>query len=115
MGCGFVMKFGGSLLVLMIILHYLGGMLVVLECSTAMATEQYPEVLVCNAAVLRIFLIEVMVVFYVLRNKEVEIMFKFNGLGDWVILYIGESSFSEEAMGNTGLYTYGTWLVIVTG
>lgn len=43
-GCGIVMSFGGSFLGLMVFLIYLGGMLVVFGYTTAMATEQYPEV-----------------------------------------------------------------------
>ena len=39
-----------------------------------------------------------------------------NGLGDWVIYDTGDSGFfSEEAIGIAALYSYGTWLVIVTG
>ena len=56
------------------------------------------------------------IVCYVLKDKEVEIVFEFNGLGDWVVYDTGESGFfSEEAMGIAALYSYGTWLVIVTG
>lgn len=43
-GCGIVLSFGGSFLGLMVFLIYLGGMLVVFGYTTAMATEQYPEV-----------------------------------------------------------------------
>lgn len=43
-GCGMVLNFGGSFLGLMVFLVYLGGMLVVFGYTTAMATEQYPEV-----------------------------------------------------------------------
>lgn len=55
-------------------------------------------------------------VYYVLKDKEVEIVFEFNGLGDWVIYDTGDSGFfSEEAIGIAALYSYGTLLVIVTG
>ena len=38
-------------------------------------------------------------VYYVLKDEEVEIVFQFNGLGDWVIYDTGDSGFfSEEAM-----------------
>lgn len=61
-------------------------------------------------------LIEFCIVYYVLKDEEVEIVFKFNGVGDWVIYDTGDSGFfSEEAMGIAALYSYGTWLVIVTG
>ena len=88
--------------------------------TTAMATEQYPEIWVSNKTVLGAFitglLMEVVMVCYVLKDKEVEVVFQFNGLGDWVIYDTGDSGFfSEEAMGIAALYSYGTWLVVVTG
>nr|YP_007625157.1 NADH dehydrogenase subunit 6 [Oreamnos americanus]ACI24573.1 NADH dehydrogenase subunit 6 [Oreamnos americanus] len=119
-GCGIVLNFGGSFLGLMVFLIYLGGMMVVFGYTTAMAIEQYPEVWVSNKVVLGAFvtglLMEFLMVWYVLGDKEVEIVFKFNGMGDWVIYDTGDSGFfSEEAMGIAALYSYGTWLVIVTG
>nr|QOQ85244.1 NADH dehydrogenase subunit 6 [Phocoena dioptrica]QOQ85257.1 NADH dehydrogenase subunit 6 [Phocoena dioptrica] len=119
-GCGIVFSFGGSFLGLMVFLVYLGGMLVVFGYTTAMATEQYPEVWVSNKVVLGGFLLglitEFLVVFCVLGEEEVSFVFEFNGLGDWVIYDTGDSGFfSEEAMGIAALYSYGTWLVIVTG
>lgn len=94
--------------------------MVVFGYTTAMATEQYPEIWVSNKVVLGAFvtglLIEFLIVCYVLKDKEVEIVFEFNGLGDWVVYDTGDSGFfSEEAMGIAALYSYGTWLVIVTG
>nr|AZF99067.1 NADH dehydrogenase subunit 6 [Elasmotherium sibiricum]AZF99093.1 NADH dehydrogenase subunit 6 [Elasmotherium sibiricum]AZF99106.1 NADH dehydrogenase subunit 6 [Elasmotherium sibiricum] len=119
-GCGIVMNFGGSFLGLMVFLIYLGGMLVVFGYTTAMATEQYPEVWVSNVTVLCMLLlglvVEFMLVLYVLSNEEVEIMFKFNGVGDWVICDIGGSEFlSGEIAGVSALYSYGVWVVVVTG
>lgn len=51
-------------------------------------------------------------VYYVLKDEEVEVVFKFDGLGDWVI-YDTEDSvfFSEEALGIVALYSYGAWLL----
>ena len=43
-GCGIVLNFGGSFLGLIAFLIYLGGMLIVFGYTTAVATEQYPEV-----------------------------------------------------------------------
>nr|QOQ85088.1 NADH dehydrogenase subunit 6 [Phocoena sinus]QOQ85101.1 NADH dehydrogenase subunit 6 [Phocoena sinus]QOQ85114.1 NADH dehydrogenase subunit 6 [Phocoena sinus]QOQ85127.1 NADH dehydrogenase subunit 6 [Phocoena sinus]QOQ85140.1 NADH dehydrogenase subunit 6 [Phocoena sinus] len=119
-GCGIIFSFGGSFLGLMVFLVYLGGMLVVFGYTTAMATEQYPEVWVSNKVVLGGFLLglvtECLVVFYVLGGEGMSFVFEFNGLGDWVIYDTGDSGFfSEEAMGIAALYSYGTWLVIVTG
>ncbi|TEA24471.1 hypothetical protein DBR06_SOUSAS19010009 [Sousa chinensis] len=119
-GCGIVLNFGGSLLGLMVFLIYLGEILVLFGYTTAIATEQYPEIWVYNKVVLGTFLlglvVEFLMVFYILKDEVVEIMFKFNGLGHWVIYNTGDSGFfSEEAMGIAALYSYGTWLVIVTG
>nr|YP_010026412.1 NADH dehydrogenase subunit 6 [Phocoena spinipinnis]QOQ85036.1 NADH dehydrogenase subunit 6 [Phocoena spinipinnis]QOQ85049.1 NADH dehydrogenase subunit 6 [Phocoena spinipinnis]QOQ85062.1 NADH dehydrogenase subunit 6 [Phocoena spinipinnis]UFK29598.1 NADH dehydrogenase subunit 6 [Phocoena spinipinnis]UFK29611.1 NADH dehydrogenase subunit 6 [Phocoena spinipinnis] len=119
-GCGIVFSFGGSFLGLMVFLVYLGGMLVVFGYTTAMATEQYPEVWVSNKVVLGGFLLgliaECLVVFCVLGGEEVSFVFEFNGLGDWVVYDTeGSGVFSEEVMGIAALYSYGTWLVIVTG
>lgn len=112
-GCGIVLNFGGSFLGLMVFLIYLGGIMVVFGYTTAMATEQYPEVWVSSKVVLGAFvtglLMEFLIVYYVLKDKEVEIVFKFNGIGDWVIYDTGDSGFfSEEAMGIAALYSYGT-------
>ena len=54
-------------------------------------------------------LMEFFMVYYVLKDKEVEVVFEFNGLGDWVIYDTGDSGFfSEEAIGIAALYSYGT-------
>lgn len=111
-GCGIVLNFGGSFLGLMVFLIYLGGMMVVFGYTTAMATEQYPEIWLSNKAVLGAFvtglLMEFFMVYYVLKDKEVEVVFEFNGLGDWVIYDTGDSGFfSEEAIGIAALYSYG--------
>ena len=75
-GCGIVLNFGGSFLGLMVFLIYLGGMMVVFGYTTAMATEQYPEIWLSNKAVLGAFvtglLMEFFMVYYVLKDKEVE-------------------------------------------
>ena len=112
-GCGIVLNFGGSFLGLMVFLIYLGGMMVVFGYTTAMATEQYPEIWLSNKAVLGAFvtglLMEFFMVYYLLKDKEVEVVFEFNGLGDWVIYDTGDSGFfSEEAIGIAALYSYGT-------
>nr|YP_002456370.1 NADH dehydrogenase subunit 6 [Lama guanicoe]UAV88364.1 NADH dehydrogenase subunit 6 [Camelidae sp. PDM-2021]ACC97315.1 NADH dehydrogenase subunit 6 [Lama guanicoe]APM86041.1 NADH dehydrogenase subunit 6 [Lama guanicoe]UAV88429.1 NADH dehydrogenase subunit 6 [Camelidae sp. PDM-2021]UAV88481.1 NADH dehydrogenase subunit 6 [Camelidae sp. PDM-2021] len=119
-GCMIVLSYGGSFLGLMVFLIYLGGMMVVFGYTTAMATEQYPEVWVSNKTVLGAFtfglVVEMLMVVYVLKGEEVDFIFKFNGVGDWVVYDTGDSGFfSEEAMGIAALYSYGTWLVIITG
>ena len=87
--------------------------MVVFGYTTAMATEQYPEIWLSNKAVLGAFvtglLMEFFMVYYVLKDKEAEVVFEFNGLGDWVIYDTGDSGFfSEEAIGIAALYSYGT-------
>nr|YP_008578386.1 NADH dehydrogenase subunit 6 [Anoura caudifer]CDF66002.1 ND6 [Anoura caudifer] len=119
-GCGIVMNFNGSFLGLMVFLIYLGGMLVVFGYTTAMATEQYPEVWISNKTVLGAFIVGVVMefalVFIVLKNMELEAIFKFSGLGDWVVLdEEGLETVSEEVIGVAGLYSYGSWLVVITG
>lgn len=84
--------------------------------TMAMATEQYPEVWVSKKTVLGIFLSSLIMEFSMafLHNEgwEEAIVFKFNGLGDWIIYDTGDSGFfSEEAMGIAALNSYGTWFV----
>ena len=85
-GCAIVLNFGWSFLGLMVFLIYLGGIIVVFDYTTAMAKEQYPEIWVSNKTVLGAFitglLMEFLIVYYVLKDEEVEIVFKFNGLGN---------------------------------
>nr|QZK22414.1 NADH dehydrogenase subunit 6 [Tonatia bidens] len=119
-GCGIVMSFNGSFLGLMVFLIYLGGMLVVFGYTTAMATEQYPEVWVSSKVVLGSFvvgvLVELMLVFVVLKGVELEGVFGFNGLGDWVACDVGGAdSVGKEMTGIGSLYSYGVWLIVITG
>lgn len=85
-GCGIVISYGGSFLGLMVFLIYLGGMLVVFGYTTAMATEQYPEVWVSNKVVLGSFIfglvMEVVFVLCVLSGDGFEVLFEFSSMGD---------------------------------
>nr|YP_009754722.1 NADH dehydrogenase subunit 6 [Epomops franqueti]QIP52770.1 NADH dehydrogenase subunit 6 [Epomops franqueti] len=119
-GCGIVMNFGGSFLGLMVFLIYLGGMMVVFGYTTAMATELYPEVWASNKVVLGAFLLglvmEVTLVSYVLKEEIIGLAFEFNDLGDWVVYDVEDFGFiGKEAVGVSALYSYGTWLVVITG
>nr|QIP53030.1 NADH dehydrogenase subunit 6 [Rousettus aegyptiacus] len=119
-GCGIVMSFSGSFLGLMVFLIYLGGMMVVFGYTTAMATEPYPEVWVSSKVVLGAFLLglfmEVVLLLYVLKEGDVELVLEFNDLGDWVVYDVEDFGFvSKEVIGVSALYSYGTWLVMVTG
>nr|NP_944735.1 NADH dehydrogenase subunit 6 [Pontoporia blainvillei]CAD88012.1 NADH6 protein [Pontoporia blainvillei] len=118
MGCGIVFSLGGPFLGLMVFLIYLGGMLVVFGYTTAMATEEYPEAWISNKIVLGSFVlglaVEFLVVGYVL-GVEGETA-EFSGLGDWAVYDTGDSAiYSEEVVGIAALYSYGVWLVVVTG
>nr|YP_009234311.1 NADH dehydrogenase subunit 6 [Myotis muricola]AMB65570.1 NADH dehydrogenase subunit 6 [Myotis muricola] len=119
-GCGIVVNFDGSFLGLMVFLIYLGGMLVVFGYTTAMATEQYPEAWVSNMVVLGSFVVglimEFMLVLYVLVGEKLEFVFEFNDVGDWAVYDAGDyGMFTKESMGVAALYSYGSWLVVVTG
>nr|YP_009466924.1 NADH dehydrogenase subunit 6 [Lonchorhina aurita]AOS49713.1 NADH dehydrogenase subunit 6 [Lonchorhina aurita] len=119
-GCGIVMSFNGSFLGLMVFLIYLGGMLVVFGYTTAMATEQYPEIWVSNKTVLGSFIVgvlmELALVFMVFKDTELEAVFEFSGMEDWIIYDENDvSPVSKEVAGIAGLYSYGGWLVIITG
>lgn len=85
-GCGIVMSSGGSFLGLMVFLIYLGGMLVVFGYTTAMATEQYPEVWVSNKVVLGSFVLglvlEVMFVLCVMGGNELVGLSEAGWMGD---------------------------------
>nr|YP_009048539.1 NADH dehydrogenase subunit 6 [Vespertilio sinensis]AHL43876.1 NADH dehydrogenase subunit 6 [Vespertilio sinensis]AIT99385.1 NADH dehydrogenase subunit 6 [Vespertilio sinensis] len=119
-GCGIVVSSGGSFLGLMVFLIYLGGMLVVFGYTTAMAMEQYPEAWVSSLVVLGSFIIgiiaEFMLVSYFLVGEKLELVCEFNEVGDWAVHDMGEVGFfSSEIAGVGALYSYGNWLVFVTG
>nr|UDD75311.1 NADH dehydrogenase subunit 6 [Ia io] len=119
-GCGIVVNFGGSFLGLMVFLIYLGGMLVVFGYTTAMAMEQYPEAWVSNMVVLGSFVVglvlEFMLVLYFVFSEEFKLIQGFSEMGDWIVCGVGDlGAISEEAVGVAALYSYGNWLVFVTG
>nr|YP_008578503.1 NADH dehydrogenase subunit 6 [Vampyrum spectrum]CDF66119.1 ND6 [Vampyrum spectrum] len=119
-GCGIVLSYNGSFLGLMVFLIYLGGMLVVFGYTTAMAMEQYPEVWVSNKTVLGAFIVGVLMEFIlvltVLEGVELGVVSKFIGVGDWAVCDVESlGGVSGEMAGVGGLYSYGVWLVVVTG
>lgn len=119
-GCGIIVNFGGSFLGLIVFLIYLGGILVVFGYTTAMATEQYPETWISSLVVLSSFIVGLVVEFlliaYILVSEKLEVIYEFNEMGDWVICDIGEVSvLSSEVVGIGALYSYGNWLVFITG
>nr|AWH98320.1 NADH dehydrogenase subunit 6 [Megaderma lyra] len=120
LGCGIVMSSGGPFLGLMVFLIYLGGMLVVFGYTTAMAMEQYPEVWVSNKVVLGSFvsglIMESVFVSYVLGGNDLGTVSEAGRVGDWAV-YEGDDFgvLTKEAVGVAALYSYGAWLVVVTG
>nr|ATE90561.1 NADH dehydrogenase subunit 6 [Phataginus tetradactyla] len=119
-GCGIVVSYGGPFLGLMVFLIYLGGMLVVFGYTAAMAIEEYPEAWVSNVVVLGAFIVgvvmEVGLMFFMIKGGGLGIVVEFSGKDDWMI-YEGEGAgiLSEEIMGVSALYSYGAWFVVVTG
>nr|ATX68972.1 NADH dehydrogenase subunit 6 [Smutsia gigantea] len=119
-GCGIVVSFGGSFLGLMVFLIYLGGMLVVFGYTAAMAIEEYPEAWVSNVVVLSAFVVglvmELVLVFFMVKGEWLGIVLEFSNKGDWVVYDIGGSEIlSEDIMGVSALYSYGAWFIVVTG
>ena len=104
-----VLNFGGSFLGLIVFLIYLGGIIVVFGYTTAVATEQYSEIWVSNKTVLGAFitglLMEDMMVYYVLKDEEVEIVFQFNGLGIGLFMIQGILDFLVRRLWGLRLYT----------
>lgn len=119
-GCGIIVSFGGSFLGLMVFLIYLGGMLVVFGYTTAIAMEQYPEAWVSNLVVMGSFVVglvvEFLLIIYVMVNGKLELICEFNNIGDWAVYDVDNTGiFSSEVIGVGALYSYGNWLVFVTG
>nr|AOT98873.1 NADH dehydrogenase subunit 6 [Solenodon paradoxus woodi]AOT98886.1 NADH dehydrogenase subunit 6 [Solenodon paradoxus woodi]AOT98899.1 NADH dehydrogenase subunit 6 [Solenodon paradoxus woodi] len=119
-GCGIVLSYGGSFLGLMVFLIYLGGMLVVFGYTAAMAIEEYPEVWTSSWVVMGVFffglLVEFLLATCVLINGEFDVMVGFGGNSDWVIHGVEDSGvINGEVVGIAALYSYGVWLVVVTG
>lgn len=119
-GCGVIVSYGGSFLGLIVFLIYLGGMLVVFGYTTAIAIEQYPEVWISNLVVFGSFVIglimEILLVVFAVVSEELGLIFESNDLGDWVVYWSDKLNvLNSEIMGVGALYSYGIWLVLITG
>lgn len=121
-GCGLVLSCEGSFLGLLVFLIYLGGILVVFGYTAAIAIEEYPEVWSSNKILLGSLLLgcvcEFLFIAYVIVDDNYGLYhaLELDGGGDWVIFDTGNSGFfSEEIIGVTALYSYGSWLVVVSG
>lgn len=119
-GCGVIVSYGGSFLGLIVFLIYLGGMLVVFGYTTAIAIEQYPEIWTSNLVVFGSFvvglIVEMLLVVYILIIEELGLVYEFNGIGDWVNYWFDKLGvLNSEIIGVGALYSYGIWLVLITG
>nr|NP_127488.1 NADH dehydrogenase subunit 6 [Echinosorex gymnura]AAK64233.1 NADH dehydrogenase subunit 6 [Echinosorex gymnura] len=121
-GCGIVLNYGGSFLGMLVFLIYLGGMLVVFGYTTAMAMEEYPEMWLTNKVVLLgLFvglLCELLLVSYMMISNldNLELIVSLDGEGEWVIYEEGDYEFyGEEMAGAAAFYTYGYWLMMLSG
>nr|UPM52048.1 NADH dehydrogenase subunit 6 [Micropotamogale ruwenzorii] len=124
LGCVLVLGFGGVFLGLMMFLVYLGGMLVVFGYTTAMATEEYPEIWVSSAFVMWGLLLGV-----VMEGVMILYVVGFLGLGEYLGLsevYVDIESMlgsickdynyiREDNVGISFLYGSGSWLLILAG
>nr|YP_009184359.1 NADH dehydrogenase subunit 6 [Cyclopes didactylus]ALO62402.1 NADH dehydrogenase subunit 6 [Cyclopes didactylus] len=119
--CGMVLNFGGSFLGLMVFLVYLGGMLVVFGYTTAMATEEYPEVWGSNVVILGGVILGIIVeggvVFWLIDYDSMG--YAFCGLKyveDWMVHGYGDGEFVRgDYAGVSSLYDFGGWLVLLAG
>nr|NP_065226.1 NADH dehydrogenase subunit 6 [Tupaia belangeri]AAG09462.1 NADH subunit 6 [Tupaia belangeri]CAD13260.1 NADH dehydrogenase subunit 6 [Tupaia belangeri] len=119
MGCGIVVGLGGLFLGLMVFLIYLGGMLVVFGYTTAMATEEYPEiwgsnVIIWGSLVMGVVM-EVMVVVWMAWCGG-DLVVSLSGLEVWAVFDNSKSEFlREDSLGVASIYDYGWWLMVVAG
>nr|YP_009414297.1 NADH dehydrogenase subunit 6 [Cheirogaleus sibreei]AIW64348.1 NADH dehydrogenase subunit 6 [Cheirogaleus sibreei] len=119
-GCGIIMGFGGSFVGLMVFLIYLGGMLVVFGYTTAMATEEYPETWGSSAVIWGVllvgFVMELLMIMWMVGYDGVEMVIGLGSLEDWVIFVDkGISIIREDSLGVAGLYGYTSWFMMVAG
>lgn len=119
-GCSIIVNCGGSFLGLMVFLIYLGGILVIFGYTTAIAIELYPDTWLSNVVVIISFLIgviiEVVFVAVILFEEGVNFVVGLDKMGDWSICNVGSLDFfSGEVAGVAALYSYGIWLIVITG
>nr|YP_009368112.1 NADH dehydrogenase subunit 6 [Lepilemur petteri]ADP68165.1 NADH dehydrogenase subunit 6 [Lepilemur petteri]ADP68477.1 NADH dehydrogenase subunit 6 [Lepilemur petteri] len=119
-GCVIVMGFGGSFVGLMMFLVYLGGMLVVFGYTTAMATEEYPEIWGSSAVVwgslLMGLIMELLVVIWVMGQDSFDVVVGFDDLEDWVA-FVGKeiNIVREDSLGVAALYSHVNWFMVIAG
>nr|YP_009184489.1 NADH dehydrogenase subunit 6 [Tamandua mexicana]ALO62558.1 NADH dehydrogenase subunit 6 [Tamandua mexicana] len=120
-GCGLVLSFGGSFLGLMVFLVYLGGMLVVFGYTTAMATEEYPEVWGSNVVIFGAMVfgvtMEVIVMLWLVNYEDIYGVFcGLKYMEDWAVYsYLGDWYVRGDYVGVAALYSHGWWLVVLAG
>nr|AIW64257.1 NADH dehydrogenase subunit 6 [Cheirogaleus crossleyi] len=119
-GCGIIMGFGGSFMGLMVFLIYLGGMLVVFGYTTAMATEEYPETWGSNVvvwgALLMGFVMELLMILWVVGHDGMEVVVGLGGLESWMFFAEkGMSVVREDSLGVAALYNKTSWFMMIAG
>lgn len=119
-GCGVLLYFGGSFLGLIVFLIYLGGMLVVFGYTTAIATEEYPETWGSNVVIWGVlllgFLVEFLIIIFVILYDKVEIIVEFKDLENWIVFEGDELGLiREDSIGVAAIYSCGSWLMVVAG
>nr|BAC78898.1 NADH dehydrogenase subunit 6 [Echinops telfairi] len=114
-GCGVVLYFGGAFLGLMVFLVYLGGMLVVFGYTTAMATEEFPEIWMSSTTVMGSLclglLAEGLIVVYLKGGDE-----KMWG-AESLVMFSGEEVgfIREDYLAGSILYSGGNWMLLLSG
>nr|YP_009943227.1 NADH dehydrogenase subunit 6 [Tupaia splendidula]QOD41455.1 NADH dehydrogenase subunit 6 [Tupaia splendidula] len=119
LGCGIIVGLGGLFLGLMVFLIYLGGMLVVFGYTTAMATEEYPEIWGSNVVIwgslVAGVVMELMVVVW-MAWCGADLVVSLSGLEVWAVFDNSKSELlREDSLGVASIYDYGYWLMIMAG
>nr|QYC36861.1 NADH dehydrogenase subunit 6 [Lophiomys imhausi] len=119
-GCVMVLGLGGSFLGLLVFLIYLGGMMVVFGYTTAMATEEYPEVwglgLVGYMSVVAGIFVESYIMCVVDKSVVLDLGVEICVIDNWAAFEIYD--FGVVVEGGSGvavLYNCAVWLMLVAG
>nr|UFK29169.1 NADH dehydrogenase subunit 6 [Thomomys bottae] len=119
-GCGVVLYYGCSYMGLMVFLIYLGGMLVVFGYTTALATEEYPEMWSSNFWMWFLLfsgiILEIILIVLFMDYEELEILPSFV-MGLDLLGIEGEEVMivREDSIGVGSMYNLGNWLMIISG
>nr|QOZ41297.1 NADH dehydrogenase subunit 6 [Tupaia montana]QOZ41310.1 NADH dehydrogenase subunit 6 [Tupaia montana]QOZ41323.1 NADH dehydrogenase subunit 6 [Tupaia montana]QOZ41336.1 NADH dehydrogenase subunit 6 [Tupaia montana]QOZ41349.1 NADH dehydrogenase subunit 6 [Tupaia montana] len=119
LGCGIIVGLGGLFLGLMVFLIYLGGMLVVFGYTTAMATEEYPEIWGSNVVIWGSLVMGVVMELMVVAWMSwcgTDLVVSLSGLEVWAVFDNSKSELvREDSLGVASIYDYGYWLMVMAG